>query len=126
MLHLLPCCWDNARDEIVDVHLQDVQKGVALTSVVNSGGCRPCPVFELVLRERTYFCFNVVYRHVPCCFRGGAEIRGGLHPSHLKGGRYHQSAGFARRLRPHVAEIPFFSLAAIEPPKTILNIPLGH
>ena len=40
--------------------------------------------------------------------------------------RYHQPAWFARRLGPHVAEIPFFSLAAIEPPKTILNVPLGH
>lgn len=83
-------------------------------------------MFELVLRERTYWCFDVFCRHIPCCFRGGAEIGGGLHPSHLKRGRYHQPAWFARRLWPHVAEIPFFSLAAIEPPKTILNVPLGH
>ena len=93
---------------------------------VDVGGSRLCPVFELVLWERSYWRFDVFYRHVPCGFRGGAEVRGGFHPSHLKGGRYHQPAGFARRLRPHIAEIPFFSRAAVEPPKPILNVPLGH
>ena len=84
VLHLLPCCWDDARDEIVDVHLQDVPEGAALSAFVDDGVGGSCPVFEFVLWEGSYCGFNIFDRHVPCGFRGGAEVRGGFHPTHLE------------------------------------------
>ena len=33
---------------------------------------------------------------------------------------------FAGRLRPHVTEIPFLAVAAVETPKAVLNVPFCH
>ena len=51
VLDLLLCRWDGARDEIVNVHLQDVPEGIVLATVVDVGVLGPCPVFEFVMWE---------------------------------------------------------------------------
>ena len=50
VLDLLMCCQDDARDEVVDVHLKDVSKAKGYVCAIGVdrgvGGSRP--VFELV------------------------------------------------------------------------------
>ncbi len=49
MIDLSLCCWYDARDDGINIHLKDIVELVILLPIVDQCGFHSCPVFEFVL-----------------------------------------------------------------------------